>query len=556
MKIHTIFIIILLLHSINVLSENTVRERVYVQTDKQTYISGELLWMKMYLTDETGKPSSFSKIGYVEILDETSSQVQAKLDIVDGIGEGRMELPVSLPTGFYVMKAYTRNMRNEGEQVFFDKTIAIINTFRADATVKTDTTHIAENSSSSPAENLTIVAEQSYKPRTSSEVKILNLPENIHSLSVSIAGKDLVQGNSDIMSWHSRLSSNTGIPFNNDFLPEYEGHIIRGKIVNIETNQPATGEDKIFSLLGFIGDGVRLFGGRIDNGADINFITTQIAGTHEMAISTITSSNNRYRINIETPFESHSERNIPEFRLNRDWEDQLLRRGVGLQVLSAYTADSMSLVDTTYTHFQYKADRSYVLDEYTRFTSMEELVIEFMRSLRFRFYNGKRYLSVLVDDLGTLTIGSSVVLLDGIPIMDHNIIYNYNPLLIKKVEVFKNWIVFGGMHFEGLVSITTYKNDYPGLVTDGTTNIFDYEGTQVHRYFYSPSYGRQSKKNDMIPDYRHTLLWMPEVKTGGQQSLSIPFSTSDLTGDFMITVEGITKDGKVVRGESFFIVEN
>ena len=556
MKIYHIHIIILLALSINVFAENPVRERVYVQTDKQTYISGELLWMKLYLTSETGLPSSFSKIGYVEILDESASLVQTKLDIVDGIGEGWMELPVSLPTGYYILKAYTRNMRNEGEPVFFEKTIAIINTFRSDVTVKTDTLHTDEDTSPVPAGNITVVTDnQSYKPRTRNEVRIQNLPENVHSLCVSIAGKDFAQSSSGIMDWSSRLLANYHVPFKNDFLPEYEGHIINGKIIDVATNQPAAKEDGIFALLGFVGEGIRLFGGNVENGSDVSFFTTRIAGTHEIAISTVTSSNNRYRINIETPFVSHSERNIPEFRLNKDWENQLLKRSVGLQVLLAYTADSMSLVDTTYSFFQWKADRSYILDEYTRFTSMEELVIEFLRPLRFRNYNGKRYLSVFIEESATTTIGNSIVLLDGIPILDHDIIRKYNPLLIKKIEIYTDRFVFGGMHFEGLVSISTYKNDYPGLVMDATTNLFDYEGTQVHRYFYTPAYSGQPGENAMIPDYRHTLLWMPEVNTGGQQSISIPFSTSDLTGDFQVTVEGITKNGDVIRGVSFFEVE-
>ena len=58
------------------------------------------------------------------------------------------------------------------------------------------------------------------------------------------------------------------------------------------------------------------------------------------------------------------------------------------------------------------------------------------------------------------------------------------------------------------------------------------------------------------PDYRHTLLWMPMLETEGMPALTVPFSTSSLTGDFQVTVEGITKDGKIIKGVSFFNVKN
>ena len=536
-------------------AENIFRERVYLHTDKQTYLSGELLWMKFYLTDETGKPSSLSKVGYVELVDESTAQVQEKLDINDGVAEGWMELPVTLPTGNYRLIAYTRNMRNEGEDVFFNKTIGIINTFKADASVVTDTV-MNDTGLPSPAKGSVRVStkEQLYSTQTSGEILIADLPENVHSLSVSIAGVDLVRYNEDISLWSDNLKKYADVPAKTDFLPEYEGHIISGKIIDISTN-PASTEENILSLLGFVGDQVRLFGGTVKEGGNVSFFTKRITGSREMAVSTSSSFGNKYRINIESPFTSHREMNMPEFVINRQWQEQLLQRSIGMQVMYAYTADSMSRVDTTYSYFRHKPDRSFILEEYTRFNTMEEVVIEFIPPLRFRQYNNKRFLSVLMNENNKFS-SNSMVLLDGIPIMENDIIFNYNPLLVYKIDVYKDKFVFGNNHFEGMVFLTTYQHDYPGLVLDESTQIFDYEGTQVRRYFYSPSYTENTATGKKMPDYRHTLLWMPEVEIGAKSSLSMPFCTSSLTGDFQVTVEGITKDGKVIRGVSFFSVKD
>ena len=57
------------------------------------------------------------------------------------------------------------------------------------------------------------------------------------------------------------------------------------------------------------------------------------------------------------------------------------------------------------------------MDEYTRFTTMEEVVIEFIPGLRFRKMDGVRRLAVLTEERIGYTIGNSLVLLDGIPKM-------------------------------------------------------------------------------------------------------------------------------------------
>ncbi|MCC8095886.1 MAG: hypothetical protein LIP05_11340 [Tannerellaceae bacterium] len=269
----------------------------------------------------------------------------------------------------------------------------------------------------------------------------------------------------------------------------------------------------------------------------------------ELVTTALSPSTNQYRIDIKSPFAGHTEKQLPAIQLNPVWKDQLLQRSMGLQVLHSYTADSLSRMEHTDSYFRWQPDWSYILDEYTRFTTMEEVVIEFIIGLRFRRINNKRILSVLTEDRSGFTIGNSLVLLDGIPLVDHEVIFKYDPLLVRQVDVYKGKFVFGGQLVDGIASFKTYNLDYPGLSLDNTTQFFDYEGTLAKRSFYSPSY-TESNTNTRIPDYRHTLLWVPEIlKADGQRTVSIPFTTSDMKGEFDIVVEGITTDGKPIFGK-------
>lgn len=550
MKIYySILFILSFIHSAN--AGNELRERIYVHTDKNFYLSGELLWMKLYLTDETGKPSSFSKIGYVELLNDSVPEVQVKLELVNGVGEGRMVLPSTLSTGNYRLVAYTRTMQNEGETVFFKKTIGIVNMSVPDMPAETDTSFRIVYKTA-PESNLSVsTSEKTYKPLANGEIKIEGLPDHVHSLSLSVAGIDFLPDNHTIGSWHKELPAYPKVPLQTDFLPEYEGHIIRGNIIDAQTNEPSA-EAGLFPVVSFVDDQIRLFGGMV-KGTDVYFFTRHVRGMRELAATVYTTSGHPYKVNIQSPFASHEKETLPPLKPNSAWEAPLIQRSVGLQVLYAYTSDSLNKTDTTYAHLRWRPDRSYKLDEYTRFPTMDEVVTECIPLLRFRRIDDKRYVSVL-DEKNTFSSGNSLVLVDGVPVVDHEIVFRYDPLSVRQIDVYRDKFVFGNKYFDGMVFFSTYTKDYAGLKPDAFTLFYDYEGTLPHCHFYAPSHAGKSKPDSRIPDYRHTLLWIPELNAQGQTRISVPFDTSEITGEFQVKVEGLTKDGKAICGVVYFTV--
>ena len=46
-------------------AQEELYERVYVHTDKTCYLAGEEVWLKFYTIDTHFRPSSFSKVGYL-----------------------------------------------------------------------------------------------------------------------------------------------------------------------------------------------------------------------------------------------------------------------------------------------------------------------------------------------------------------------------------------------------------------------------------------------------------------------------------------------------------
>ena len=491
------------------------------------------------------------------MLNEENSRVQIKIELTNGVGEGWMELPLDLPTGYYRLTAYTRFMRNEGESVFFEKNIGLINTFRPNQIRK----ELSDISSGTPEINnsptCTLQSDKSlYANREKGILRLDGLPENIHTLSVSIAGKAsvAVEGVNNIRQWENRIPTITAHP-SEKYLPEYEGHIITGKIATIQSSSD-TIDEVLFPILSFSGKNLYLFEGQKDELDNVSFYTTNTTGLKEVTTTAYNLTENTYRIDLQSPFvEQHVKKQLPSLQVDSAHLAGLLDRSIALQALYAYTKDSLVRDRPADFRFTMNPSQTYILDEWTRFIVMGELMIEFINELRFRRNDRQhRELMMTVRKGNIISLVRPLVVLDGIPIFNHDIIYQYNPLLVERINLYSGEYVTGGLKFEGIVEFLTYEHNYPGLSTNQSTQMVNYEGTQAPRRLYTPDYSSEENRKSRLPDYRHTLLWEPIIQTGGKSILEIPFYTSDYSGEFQATVEGLTSDGEIISITASFEV--
>src|SRR5882757_4437782 len=109
-----------------------LQEKVFVHTDKEFYLAGEICWYKLYVVDASfHQPLDLSKVAYLEWLDKDNKPVlQAKTGLNKGHGDGSLYLPLTVRTGNYKLRGYTSWMKNFGAEGFFEKTVTIINTRR------------------------------------------------------------------------------------------------------------------------------------------------------------------------------------------------------------------------------------------------------------------------------------------------------------------------------------------------------------------------------------------------------------------------------------------
>lgn len=115
----------------DVYRQHTLQEKIYVHVDRTFYVTGEIAWFKVYVTDASlHKPLDVSKVAYAEILDtENGAVLQAKIQLTKGSGSGSFFLPAVLASGTYRLRVYTQWMRNFSPDFYFQQTITLINPF-------------------------------------------------------------------------------------------------------------------------------------------------------------------------------------------------------------------------------------------------------------------------------------------------------------------------------------------------------------------------------------------------------------------------------------------
>lgn len=539
-----------------------MHERVYIHTDKDCYVAGETVWLKFYAITDHFQPSTLSKVGYVEICDTEKPRMQIKITLENGNGAGQIKIPTDVPTGMYQLTAYTRYMGNEGEKVFFHKPLAIINVgqqtsdperMRLVESYEDIQSQANERFDKKDSDNLLIKTNQiQYNNREKVILSLDNIPDNTVDLVISVARNDsiaLVPG-VDKQEWLKQVKDT--FLLSQDLLPEYEGHIITGNLVPKPVNNTP-----LLPTLAFVGKDIRYFNGQINpQTGSVKFYTSGIFDKQQI-VTTITSSiynNVPTRLDIQTPFFETLPDSLPVLSVYPN-EKQLMERYIGAQIQEKAGQETIDRLVQPTEYCTFQPILNYDLDEYTRFATIDETILEFISRVRVSKVGGVRKIRVFFEEGMRFNIGNTLILLDGIPIRDHEEILQYNPMYIKKIKVYDERYFFGNEDIECIVAFETREGDLPFFRLNENSQLFDYECPQLPCSIKIPDYSINEVRHSLKPDFRHTLYWNPRVEFKKGLPVDLSFFTSDLCGEFKITVEGITSSGKLLQGVSYFQVK-
>jgi hypothetical protein len=332
------------------------------------------------------------------------------------------------------------------------------------------------------------------------------------------------------------------------YLPEINGHLVTGIIKDPRYNKPVPRVEAYLSVPSYP---FGFYSSESDANGFLQFDVKNYYGNGRIIAQPGLETDTFYRVDILKPFvEPPAGRKYPAFEPASHTKDQLLRRSIGMQSLNIYLGDSLRNFSDPFIQdtlpFYGKAEVTYKLDDYKRFTTMEEVLREYVREVGVGARNESLIFKIFNPEAHDFYDSHSLVLLDGVALANPDRIFRYDPLKVRKLDVIRSRYVLGHSMFNGIASFSSYEGTFDGYDLNPNLVAIDYAGLQLQRNFYSPAYETKEQLERRIPDFRTTLFWTPAVVTDKTGSASIEFYSSDLTGKYMIVVQGMDKEGNFI----------
>jgi hypothetical protein len=345
-------------------------------------------------------------------------------------------------------------------------------------------------------------------------------------------------------------------PLTVEFSPEYNGHIIQGILVNSKTGVPTPGVDAYISVPS---SRAQFRQTTSDAQGRVKFEAYDFFGSQELIVQTNPKEDSIYHIEITNPFYPKYSVNIPpDFPIPSKYSPTLLDQHIHEQVQRIYDGTKLSQFEMQYVDsnpFYIVPDEKYVLDDFTRFQTMEEVFREYVHSLNVvrRRNNFQMYLFNRPEN--TVFPDEPLILIDGVPFFYTNELIHQDPLKVKRIDLINRQYALGYHTYEGIINLTTYHGDLEGIVLDPHAVVLDYPGIPERREFFERQYTTEEQISSRMPDYRTLLYWSPEIKFDAEQKKQISFYSSDLPGKYVLILQGLSNKGLPGSQVVFFAVK-
>ena len=541
-------------------------ERTYVCTDRHSYVAGEDVFCSVFCFDGgSGSLSDFSSVAYVELISPEGSAVRVKMALQDGRGAGRLRLPSTLPTGNYRLIAYTALNRNEEDMDYFrgSRVISVYNTLSASRqeSVVLDAAPAAVEGKDRPYGT---AVEGKGRPYGAAAPAGLELEQRGDSLFLRNSGTECLDfclslsisdalpdpegpGLADFLEARSgdRTTLRTDAKLS---IPEYEG-----EIVSIRVPAMYSGVTAVLSGPGLRND---IYSSTVDSTGLVSFYTGNIYGDRDLVFELNSRDvNDDFSLEVLSPFASPEldRDGVPELHLNGSVAEDLKRRSVAMQISRHFGIDEYmdSLQLRPDLLFKGGAMTVYEMDDYTRFPTMRETIVEYVREVHIRRQDGEPVLKIVpgksFESYSSMLGGNALVLVDGVPVSEHGRVLDLNPALLRRICIYPYDVSTGSCIYSGVVNFISFRGDMAGLQFPGRVRILDFHGVTF------PVTVGAAKEDSLSPDYRYTRIWQPLLHLEAGEELALPLGKCGAE-ELRLELEGVV--GRSVAFSTAALLKN
>jgi hypothetical protein len=544
-----------LVHLMNVaVGHAQIAEKIVLTTDKHCYYPGESLWFSLNIFDACHDTlSDLSKVAYVELVGSDNKPAhQMKVAITDAQGSGSFTINENVPTGNYSVVAYTNWMKNFGVGSYSRLQVQIVNPLKVALlnVAKKEDAGSRLNAASIRIE----VQKKVYAKREHIPVNVIGPASS--RLSVSVFRRDALQGMADdIVTEESAIPCEVDQKKATPFILEDRGHVILGRIIDKRSQLPAAGIRGYLSVIDSPND---LFVATSDSIGNIRFEVGNLSGRRELVLQTNSNVDSNYTIELITPYSQPpagvtgaQKENV--FELMPAVVNDAL---VSAQVQRYFYSRDARMKETLTGHdvpFYGKPDDFYLTGDYVQFSTVEEILREYVTTVGVQRRNG-RMLPVVYDVLSDRKpfSGLPLVLVNGVPFFELDRFFEMNTDEIRSIGVVAKRYFVGHQMFYGIIDIrldSSLKN------FGRNATVVDYDGVSGYSAYYSPKYENESEQKSRKPDFRNVLYWNARMEKDKTGKYAFDFYSSDLEGEYAIVVRAVSETGIVETSQTFIQVK-
>ena len=535
-------------------------------TDRNMYIVGEKIYFSVYnLSDAALKDIGWSTVLYVELVSsEKEPVVQDKFRLQKDGMNGYVLIPLSILSGTYYLRAYTRWMKNSAPENYAYSRIKIVNPEISEVSPVLQDIPGARyqniTSLANPVEGISVKIEtdkDEYGQRSRVQV----------SYNISGVGSDELAGLCLTVVREAAVDKNVSFEYLTDatavgnaetkiYIPETRGLAITGEVIDKIGKSPVPNARVQLSV---IGDDPDYFGYLTGDDGRFYITLPDYTGLKDFYISAEMGTSTDIEILIDKDYSTRFvDFNTKPFRLSEDERSLAEEMMRNVQVESAYqrkitSGDSILHEAKGKSSFYGTPLMTVKTDEFVRLPSLEEFIYEVVPTVTVNRTGGQKELKFF-GDYSDLDIYKPLILLDHVAISDLSAVLAVPPDKIDHLDVINASYIRGNINYGGIISIFSRMHDLAGVDLPDQAYFFGLKTLSAQENISFPDY-EIDQGNLRDPDFRNCLIWLPDLTPDEDGSGEAYFYTADKKGEYLIYLRGITTDGQLLTGRSKIYVE-
>ncbi|MDT0621703.1 hypothetical protein [Croceitalea vernalis] len=551
------------------------QEKAYIDHTGPLHFSGEYLYYAFYCFNaQSNKLTNISKVAYVALVDENQNYIfEHKIKLTKGLGQGDFFISTDIPSGKYKLLGYTQWMKNSGLSQVFKDDIIIVNPYMVDqSSIIASTTDSVQRSYNLNRDKVVLDSSMitlsldklQFEPREKINLAVTNYKGYLGngSYTIKVQKKDEIPVKSavnaiayatDYFNVDKQISQRVGDSL---FLPEQRGELFYGQVSDANTGEVVTDMPIVLSIPGK--EFLLKFSQTDENGNFYSYLRKDYK--NPVAVIQIEDESKSYSIKKGAIAKLNTEDlSFSDFTLSKEHAESIKERSILNQIENQFfTAKPDSILQgDPIDPFDGGIPEVVLLDEYTRFPTLEETLVEVITNAGYR--NGGKendYVKVAQDfetfneDFNSFP---AIVLIDGVFIPNHEKIREFDARRIEKISLIRDQFRLGGKDYQGIVSIETFESDFLVDYSNDNSLLVDLDKPITKKNYYQQTYAPDEMAFSRVPDYRTLLYWKPQLVVEGS-SYTLDFFTSDVEGTYEITFNGFTTYGKPLTIKKEFVV--